>query len=46
MDKTDKELIVTYDFTQVSDNALAHALRISKYTDSAIRLLHVIDEGR
>jgi hypothetical protein len=34
MEKADKELLVTYDFTPVSDNALAHALRISKYTDS------------
>jgi nucleotide-binding universal stress UspA family protein len=45
MEKTEKELLVTYDFTKVSDNALEHALRISKYTDSAIRLLHVVDEG-
>ena len=45
MEKVDKELLVTYDFTPVSENALAHALRISKYTDSPIRLLHVIEEG-
>ncbi len=45
MEKADKMLLVTYDFTPVSDNALSHALRISKYTDSPIRLLHVVDEG-
>ncbi len=45
MKKADKVLFVTYDFTPVSDNALSHALRISKYTDSPIRLLHVVEEG-
>ncbi len=45
MEKLDKELLVTYDFTPVSENALAHALRISKYTDSPIRLLNVVEEG-
>ncbi len=45
MEKADKVLLVTYDFTPVSDNALAHALRISKFTDSPIRLLHVVEEG-
>ncbi len=45
MEKADKMLLVTYDFTPVSDNAMAHALRISKYTDSPIRLLHVVEEG-
>lgn len=44
-EKSPKELLVTYDFTPVSDNALAHALRISKYTDSPVRLLHVVGEG-
>lgn len=45
MENVDKELLVTYDFTTVSENALAHALRISKYTDSNIRLLHVLEDG-
>ncbi len=45
MEKADKMLLVTFDFTPVSDNALAHALRISKFTDSPIRLLHVVEEG-
>lgn len=45
MEKQEKELLVTYDFTTVSENALEHAVRISKYTDSPVRLLHVIDEG-
>jgi nucleotide-binding universal stress UspA family protein len=45
MEKSEKELIVTYDFTPVSENALAHALRVSKYTESPIRLLHVLETG-
>lgn len=45
MENVYKEILVTYDFTEVSDNALAHALRISKYTDSRIRLLHVVESG-
>lgn len=44
-EKSPKELLVTCDFTPVSDNALAHALRISKYTDSPVRLIHVVSEG-
>ncbi len=45
MEKTEKEILVTWDFTPVSENALAHALRISKYTGSPIRLLHVVENG-
>jgi nucleotide-binding universal stress UspA family protein len=45
MEKTRKEILVTYDFTQVSENALAHALRLSKYTDAPIRLIHVVEDG-
>jgi len=45
MEKSEKELLVNFDFTTVSENALDHAIRISKYTDSPIRLLNVVDEG-
>jgi nucleotide-binding universal stress UspA family protein len=45
MEKKQKEIFVTYDFTPVSDNAVAHAVRISKYIDSPIRLLHVVEDG-
>ncbi len=44
-EKAAKELLVTYDFTPVSENALLHALRISKYTDCPIKIIHVIEEG-
>jgi nucleotide-binding universal stress UspA family protein len=44
MEKSDKELIVTYDFTKVSDNAVEHAMRISKYTGSDVKLIHVVDD--
>ncbi|MFO7922145.1 MAG: universal stress protein [Bacteroidales bacterium] len=44
MEKAEKELLVAYDFTPVAENALAHALRISKYTDSPVRLLHVVED--
>ncbi len=45
METPEKEILVTCDFTPVSENALAHALRISKYTDCPIRLLHVVDNN-
>ncbi len=45
MHKKDKEILVTYDFTPVSDNAVAHAVRVAKYTDSPIRLLHIVEDG-
>ncbi len=45
MEKVQKELLVTYDFTPVSENAIKHAIRISKYTESPIRLIHILEEG-
>jgi nucleotide-binding universal stress UspA family protein len=45
MGKCQNELFVTYDFTPVSDNALDHALRITKYTNCPIKLIHVVDDG-
>jgi nucleotide-binding universal stress UspA family protein len=45
MEKKQKDIFVTYDFTPVSDNAVAHAVRIAKYIGSSIRLLHVVEDG-
>ncbi len=45
MEKTTKYLLVTWDFTKVSENALEHALRIAKYVDNEVRLIHIVEEG-
>jgi nucleotide-binding universal stress UspA family protein len=45
MEKTTKYLLVTWDFTKVSENALEHALRIAKYVNNDVRLIHIIEEG-
>jgi nucleotide-binding universal stress UspA family protein len=37
-----KILLVTWDFTTISENAFLYALKISKTVDNNIRLLHVI----
>ena len=37
-----KTILVTWDFTKVSENAFLHALKIAKNVDNKIRLLHVI----
>jgi nucleotide-binding universal stress UspA family protein len=51
MDKTaakDRTILVTWDFTIVSEYALEHAIRIAKTLDKEIRLIHVLkskDDG-
>lgn len=43
---TDKKtVLVTWDFTEVSENAFLYALKIAKTVDNTIRLLHVIKPG-
>jgi len=43
MEKSKNYLLVTWDFSKVSENALEHALRISKQVDNEIKLIHIID---
>jgi nucleotide-binding universal stress UspA family protein len=38
-------LLVTWDFTEVSENALMHALKLSRNVNNKIRLVHVIKPG-
>lgn len=40
-----KTILVTWDFTPVSENAFLHALKISQNTHSKIRLIHIAKEG-
>ncbi|NOY38406.1 MAG: universal stress protein [Chlorobi bacterium] len=42
MDKQKRFLVVTWDFTPLSEMALQHAVKISKMVDTEIRLLHII----
>lgn len=39
-----KAILVTWDFTEVSENALIHAKRVAANVDNKIRLLHVAKE--
>ena len=36
-----KRIIVPWDFTEVAQNALAHAVKIAKVLDNSIALLHI-----
>ena len=44
MDST-KPIVVTWDFTEVSDFALQHAVKIAKMVNCEIFLLHIVDKG-
>ena len=39
--KEKKTILVTWDFTPVSENAFLHALKIAKTVDNNVRLLHI-----
>lgn len=45
MEENKKMIVVPWDFTQVAENALEHAVKISRMVDSDICLLHIIDSG-
>ncbi len=45
MDQVKNVLLVTWDFTQISENALLHAIKLSRNVESQIRLVHVIEPG-
>ena len=36
-----KKIVVPWDFTDVAQNALAHAVKIAKVLDNSITLLHI-----
>ncbi len=43
MEKSRNTLLVTWDNTEMSENALLHALRIARQVDNEIRLVHIVD---
>lgn len=45
MEESKKFILVTWDFTVVSENALEHAIRISRTIDQEITLLHILKPG-
>lgn len=45
MDQVKNVLLVTWDFTRMSDNALLHAIKLSQNVENKIRLVHVIKPG-
>jgi nucleotide-binding universal stress UspA family protein len=45
MEENKKMIVVPWDFTQVAENALEHAVKISRMVDNEVCLLHIIDSG-
>ena len=45
MDENKKLIVVTWDFTPVSESALAHAVKISRMVGNDIALLHIVSPG-
>jgi len=45
MNQEKNVLLVTWDFTQMSENALLHAIKLSRNVENKIRLAHVIKSG-
>ncbi|HLN20223.1 MAG TPA: universal stress protein [Bacteroidales bacterium] len=43
MEEQKKPIVVTWDFTKVSESALAHAVKISRMVGNDILLLHIVD---
>lgn len=44
MEEHQKPIVVPWDFTPVADNALAHAVKISRMVGNEISLLHIVDK--
>ena len=45
MEEELKTIVVPWDFTQVAENALAHAAKIGHMINNDICLLHIVDTG-
>ena len=45
MEENKKLIVVPWDFTPVAENALAHAVKISRMVGNDICLLHIVDKG-
>ena len=42
MDTSKNSILVPYDFTEVADNAVLHAIKTGKMMDADIYLLHIV----
>ena len=45
MEKKKDKIVVPWDFTEVAENALRHAVKISRMVDTSIVLLHIVARG-
>jgi len=45
MEEKQEIIVVPWDFTPVADNALAHAVKISRMVRNDICLLHIVDKA-
>jgi nucleotide-binding universal stress UspA family protein len=45
MEKSRNTILVTWDNTEMSENALLHSLRIAKLVGNEIRLVHIVDHS-
>ncbi|MFP4619989.1 MAG: universal stress protein [Bacteroidales bacterium] len=39
-------ILVTWDFTEVNENALLHAIKLSNYLENKIQLIHIVKNGK
>ena len=46
MEKNRNTLLVTWDYTEMSEYALLHAIRIGKLVNNNIRLVHIVETAR
>jgi len=45
MDKDRNTILVTWDYTELSEYALLHAIRIAKMVKNNVRIIHIVDPG-
>lgn len=45
MEKEKEKIVVPWDFSPVAENALLHAVKISRMVNNVVVLLHIIDRG-
>lgn len=45
MNQVKNTLLVTWDFTKISENAFLHAIKLSRNVENKIRLVHVVKPG-
>jgi len=46
MEHTEKTILVTWDFSNVAEYAMQHAIRFAKIIDSKVALLHIVDSDK